>query len=89
MHLVKMLSGIIDGLTGANKQARLKGTVVLMRKNVLDLNDFGATVIDGITEFLGKGVTCQLISSTFVDASEYTAPPPATGRRRHLSLIFP
>jgi linoleate 9S-lipoxygenase len=66
-----MLSGIIDGLTGANKQARLKGTVVLMRKNVLDLNDFGAAVIDGISEFLGMGVTCQLISSTLVDASEY------------------
>ncbi|CAD6206286.1 unnamed protein product [Miscanthus lutarioriparius] len=64
-----MLSGIIDGLTGANKQARLKGTVVLMRKNVLDLNDFGATVIDSISEFLGKGVTCQLISSTLVDAN--------------------
>ncbi|CAN6287140.1 unnamed protein product [Urochloa humidicola] len=62
-----MLSGIIDGLTGANKNARLKGTVVLMRKNVLDLNDFGATIIDGLTEFLGKGVTCQLISSTLVD----------------------
>jgi len=65
-----MLSGIIDGLTGASKNARLKGTVVLMRKNVLGLNDFGATVIDGITEFLGKGVTCQLISSTLVDPGE-------------------
>jgi linoleate 9S-lipoxygenase len=72
-----MLSGIIDGLTGANKHARLKGTVVLMRKNVLDLNDFGATVVDSISEFLGKGVTCQLISSTLVDASEYRAAPPA------------
>ena len=70
-RVVKMLSGIIDGLTGANKHARLKGTVVLMRKNVLDLNDFGATVIDSISEFLGKGVTCQLISSSLVDASEY------------------
>uniref|UniRef100_A0A0A9FXP8 PLAT domain-containing protein n=1 Tax=Arundo donax TaxID=35708 RepID=A0A0A9FXP8_ARUDO len=38
-----------------------------MRKNVLDLNDFGATIIDGLSEFLGKGVTCQLISSTLVD----------------------
>ncbi|KAG0548029.1 hypothetical protein BDA96_01G131300 [Sorghum bicolor] len=64
-----MLGGIIDGLTGANKHARLKGTVVLMRKNVLDLNDLGATVIDGISEFLRKGVTCQLISSTLVDAN--------------------
>ncbi|XP_062212125.1 putative linoleate 9S-lipoxygenase 3 [Phragmites australis] len=62
-----MIGGIISGLTGANKNARVKGTVVLMRKNVLDLNDFGATIIDGIGEFLGKGVTCQLISSTLVD----------------------
>ncbi|KAL6893705.1 hypothetical protein ACP4OV_007803 [Aristida adscensionis] len=60
-----MIGGILGGLTGKN--ARLKGTVVLMRKNVLDLNDIGATVIDGIAEFLGKGVTCQLISSTLVD----------------------
>ncbi|XP_062214879.1 putative linoleate 9S-lipoxygenase 3 [Phragmites australis] len=62
-----MIGGIIGELTGANKHARIKGTVVLMRKNVLDLNDFGATIIDGISEFLGKGVTCQLISSTLVD----------------------
>uniref|UniRef100_A0A0D9VXV1 Lipoxygenase n=1 Tax=Leersia perrieri TaxID=77586 RepID=A0A0D9VXV1_9ORYZ len=61
-----MLGGIIDSLTGSSKQ-RLKGTVVLMRKNVLDLNDFGATIIDGLGEFIGKGVTCQLISSTAVD----------------------
>uniref|UniRef100_A0A0E0KHV4 Lipoxygenase n=1 Tax=Oryza punctata TaxID=4537 RepID=A0A0E0KHV4_ORYPU len=62
-----MLGGIIDTITGSSKQSRLKGTVVLMRKNVLDLNDFGATVIDGLGEFVGKGVTCQLISSTAVD----------------------
>ncbi|XP_062228301.1 linoleate 9S-lipoxygenase 2-like [Phragmites australis] len=61
-----MFGGIIDELTG-NKNAQLKGSVVLMRKNVLDVNDIGATVIDSITEFLGRGVTCQLISSTVVD----------------------
>ncbi|XBI73785.1 hypothetical protein VPH35_067458 [Triticum aestivum] len=62
-----ILGGLIDSLTGANKSARLKGTVVLMRKNVLDLTDLGATIMDGIGDFLGKGVTCQLISSTLVD----------------------
>jgi linoleate 9S-lipoxygenase len=64
-----MLGGIIGCLTGLNKNARLKGSVVLMRKrkNVLDLNDFSATVIDGVGEFLGKDVTCQLVSSTLVD----------------------
>ncbi|KAM0869764.1 hypothetical protein ACQ4PT_040464 [Festuca glaucescens] len=62
-----MLGGIIGDLTGGLKNAHLKGSVVLMRKNVLDFNDFGATVVDGIAEFLGRGVTCQLISSTVVD----------------------
>jgi linoleate 9S-lipoxygenase len=66
-----MLGGIIGDLTGLHKHARLKGSEVIMRKNVLDLNDFGATVID---EFLGKGVTCQLISSTVVDPSEHHSP---------------
>lgn len=66
-----MLGGIIGGLTG-NKNARLKGSLVLMRKNALDINDFGATVIDGISEFLGRGVTCQLVSSSLVDPSKLT-----------------
>ncbi|KAF7044263.1 hypothetical protein CFC21_053522 [Triticum aestivum] len=66
-----ILGGLIDSLTGANKSARLKGTVVLMRKNVLDLTDLGATIMDGIGDFLGKGVTCQLISSTLVDHAEH------------------
>ncbi|VAH95361.1 unnamed protein product [Triticum turgidum subsp. durum] len=68
-----ILGGLIDSLTGANKSARLKGTVVLMRKNVLDLTDLGATIMDGIGDFLGKGVTCQLISSTLVDHGKHSA----------------
>jgi len=58
---------IIGNLTGGGKNAHIKGSVVLMRKNALDFNDFGATVMDSITEFLGRGVTCQLISSTVPD----------------------
>ncbi|CAO2195538.1 unnamed protein product [Urochloa humidicola] len=58
---------IIDDLTGANKHAHLKGSVALMRKNVLDVNSIASSVIDGIYEFLGNNVTCQLISSTVVD----------------------
>ncbi|KAJ1286609.1 hypothetical protein BS78_03G365300 [Paspalum vaginatum] len=58
---------IISDLTGSNKNARLSGNVVLMRKNVLDVNSVAGSVVDGISEFLGRGVTCQLISSTVVD----------------------
>ncbi|VAI21643.1 unnamed protein product [Triticum turgidum subsp. durum] len=61
------VGGIVSDLTGGLRGPHLKGSVVLMRKNALDFNDFGATVMDGVTELLGRGVTCQLISSTHVD----------------------
>jgi hypothetical protein len=73
-----MFSGgrdIIGNLTGGlHKNVHLKGSVVLMRKNALDFNDFGAAAMDSVTEFLGRGVTCQLISSTVVDSSEHSIP---------------
>lgn len=61
----KMFGGIIGDLTG-HKGARLKGCVVLMRKSVLnlDVTSIGGTVLDNVTEFLGRGVTRRLISST-------------------------
>ncbi|KAM0901409.1 hypothetical protein ACQ4PT_019965 [Festuca glaucescens] len=60
---------IISNLTGGLKNVHLKGSVALMRKNALDFNDFGAAAMDSVTEFLGRGVTCQLISSTVVDSN--------------------
>lgn len=47
----------------------IKGTVVLMKKNVLDLNDFGASLLDRVYEIFGKHVSLQLISSTHCDPS--------------------
>lgn len=68
-----------------NRGHKIKGTVVLMRKNVLDfntivsigggnihgvidtgLNLIGSTV-DGLTAFLGRSVSLQLISATKSD----------------------
>ncbi|XP_047175992.1 seed linoleate 9S-lipoxygenase-2 isoform X2 [Vigna umbellata] len=79
------VSGILN--PGGHSQNRIKGTVVLMRKNVLDFNsvaDFtkgnvggvigtglsvvGSTV-DGLTAFLGRSVSLQLISATKSDES--------------------
>ncbi|OMO62560.1 Lipoxygenase [Corchorus capsularis] len=45
------------------KSEKIKGTVVVMKKNVLDLNDFPATLLDGVQELLGKRVSLQLISA--------------------------
>ncbi|CAL9003350.1 unnamed protein product [Prunus brigantina] len=42
---------------------KIKGRVVLMKKNVLDLNDLTASVLDRVGELVGKAVSLQLISS--------------------------
>lgn len=51
----------------AVESKKIKGTVVLMKKNVLDTTDMKASFLDRIHEFLGKGVSLQLISSVHPD----------------------
>ncbi|XP_010553735.1 PREDICTED: linoleate 9S-lipoxygenase 1-like [Tarenaya hassleriana] len=63
-QLVDLLSGGDDSGAGA----KVKGTVVLMKKNVLDFNDFNASFLDRLTEFLGNKVTLRLISSDVADS---------------------
>ena len=57
---------IIDALMGTSqdgKSVKIKGSVVLMKKNVLDFNDFQSSFLDRVHEFLGKGVSFQLVSA--------------------------
>lgn len=54
---------------------RVKGTVVLMKKNVLDFNDFSASFLDRLHEFVGKRVSLQLVSSVNVDPGQFHFPP--------------
>ncbi|CAN1784047.1 Linoleate 9S-lipoxygenase 1 [Linum perenne] len=64
------MQNIIDALSGHNngdKKKKIKGTVVLMKKNVLEFNDFNASILDRIHELLGQGVSLQLISSVHGD----------------------
>ncbi|KAK6915577.1 Lipoxygenase, C-terminal [Dillenia turbinata] len=42
---------------------KITGSVVLMKKNVLDFNDFNASVLDWVHELVGKGVSLQLVSA--------------------------
>lgn len=46
---------------------KIKGTIVLMKKNVLDFKDAKASLLDRIHELLGKGVSMQLVSSVHPD----------------------
>ncbi|KAK6804962.1 hypothetical protein RDI58_002746 [Solanum bulbocastanum] len=64
------LSKIVDAITGKNDRKKVKGTVVLMKKNVLDFTDIKASVVDEVVEFLGKKVSFQLISSSVHDDPE-------------------
>ncbi|CAN1219932.1 Linoleate 9S-lipoxygenase 1 [Linum perenne] len=67
------MQNIIDALSGHNngdKKKKIKGTVVLMKKNVLEFNDFNASILDRIHELLGQGVSLQLISSVHGDPPE-------------------
>lgn len=62
--VVQVLTGKHDdGIRNKERKKKIKGTVVLMKKNVLDFNDFSASVLDRVDEFLGRKVSLQLISS--------------------------
>ncbi|XP_020244037.1 probable linoleate 9S-lipoxygenase 5 [Asparagus officinalis] len=67
MMMKEALSSICGCITDAGKDAELKAKVILMKKNVLDLNDFRATILDGLQDFLGQVVSFQLVSSTVGD----------------------
>ena len=64
-----MLQNIINKITGNDEDdngnnKKIEGTVVLMKKNVLDFN---ASVLDRFDELLGKRVSLQLISAVNAD----------------------
>ncbi|KAE8010207.1 hypothetical protein FH972_006597 [Carpinus fangiana] len=80
-----MLQNIINAVTGegdgnkkmtretaaAGKCRKIEGSVVLMKKNALDFNDFNASVLDRVHELLGQKVSLQLISAVNADPSAF------------------
>ncbi|XVF66677.1 hypothetical protein PTKIN_Ptkin10aG0056400 [Pterospermum kingtungense] len=49
---------------------KIKGTVVLMKKNTLDMNDLTASFLDRVYELLGRGVSLQLINAVNTDPAD-------------------
>ncbi|XP_076901945.1 putative linoleate 9S-lipoxygenase 5 isoform X2 [Bidens hawaiensis] len=50
--------------SGARKKMKtIRGRVVLIKKNLLDVEDLSASVLDRVHELVGKNVTLQLIST--------------------------
>ncbi|XVF06081.1 hypothetical protein REPUB_Repub06bG0017600 [Reevesia pubescens] len=58
---------VVDGVTGGNKKSVITGSVVIVKKNVLDLTAIHSTVADSVFELLGQGVTLQLVSAENAD----------------------
>ncbi|XP_078429973.1 putative linoleate 9S-lipoxygenase 5 [Wolffia australiana] len=54
----------------SKKISKIKGTVVLVKSNVLGLNDYVDSFLDGIHELIGNGVTFELVSATVGDPSK-------------------
>ncbi|KAM1468296.1 hypothetical protein ACFX2I_033276 [Malus domestica] len=70
--LLRVIENIVEKLTGHQQNGnhgKINGTVVLMKKNVLDFNDLNASVLDGVYELVGQGVSLQLISAVHADDS--------------------
>jgi len=42
-----------------------------MKKSVLEFNDFTASMLDGLHEFVGKGVSLQLVSAVNTDSGYF------------------
>ncbi|XP_049351543.1 linoleate 9S-lipoxygenase B isoform X4 [Solanum verrucosum] len=56
------LGGIVDAIVGNNDGEKVKGRVILMKKNVLGFTDISASVVDGVADLLDQKVSIQLIS---------------------------
>ncbi|CAK9150842.1 unnamed protein product [Ilex paraguariensis] len=46
---------------------KIKGTIKLMKKNVLDFNDVGASFLDRVYELFSRRISLQLISAVHGD----------------------
>lgn len=67
--IVDTITGILGNeiQRGTDEIKKIKGTVVLMKKNVLDFNDFNASVLDRVDELLGQRISLQLVSADNID----------------------
>ncbi|XVE89677.1 hypothetical protein DITRI_Ditri20bG0015200 [Diplodiscus trichospermus] len=60
---------VLDQVTGKNKFSKqtIRGSVVLVKKNVFDLTSIVGGAADSVLEFIGQGVTLQLVSAENAD----------------------
>lgn len=50
---------------------KMRATVVLQKKNVMDVTDLGASIVDRFYELFRRGISLQLISAHHFDPGEF------------------
>ncbi|KAI0524986.1 hypothetical protein KFK09_004376 [Dendrobium nobile] len=84
-----IISHIVKDVLSAGKK-KVKASIVIMDKNVLSLNDFNASILNQIQDFVGQSVELRLISATVGDpnkANRGVVGEPANLERPPLSFI--
>ncbi|XP_023546456.1 probable linoleate 9S-lipoxygenase 5 [Cucurbita pepo subsp. pepo] len=67
--VLSSVTRFMKAISMLSKEKKIKGEVVLMKSNVLDFNDFNASFLDRLHEFLGQRVSLQLVSAVHGDHS--------------------
>ncbi|KAJ0734573.1 putative linoleate 9S-lipoxygenase [Helianthus annuus] len=68
-NLFQKVANFVLGENYGRKKTTVKGKVVLMKKNVLDFNDLGASVLDRAHELIGQHISIRFISATHADST--------------------
>jgi linoleate 9S-lipoxygenase len=68
--LMLNLSKLLQFAQPKSGHQKIKGFVVLQKKNVLDFNDFFAGIGDNLGELVGRAVSFQLVSTSQIDSSD-------------------
>ncbi|MFS7986147.1 putative linoleate 9S-lipoxygenase [Helianthus anomalus] len=66
--MLHKVANLVLGENHGKNKTKVNGKVVLMKKNVLDFNDLGASILDRAHELFGKHISIQFISATHADS---------------------
>ncbi|XVF41916.1 hypothetical protein PTKIN_Ptkin01aG0319300 [Pterospermum kingtungense] len=68
-RVVNAATDVVNDVVSKTKKPEktIRGTVILVKKNVLDFTAIHTTVADSVYELLGQGVTLQLVSAENAD----------------------
>ncbi|XVF41917.1 hypothetical protein PTKIN_Ptkin01aG0319400 [Pterospermum kingtungense] len=90
-RVVNAATDVVNDVVSKTKKPdkTIRGTVFLVKKNVLDFTAIHTTVADSVYELLGQGVTLQLVSAEYADhANGNGGKVSKQGALEHWNLTF-